>query len=301
MFLLVCVSFVVCIGLCLDTEYVTTPHGMRPTQCVLELKYDDSIIKTKFGGVEVYSPSNKEKTFYPKIQTCNDNAQLILSRKSNDVNTADKIWGSTFVAHPVSVFETKYYIPINDPVNENQILYYFIGLEDHGVNTFNENNATVLSPVISYNKIETNKYIKGWSMSSWDCCQGGYSFYTKQTQLNNNDYVDAKIENNRLMGHVNVTMILNKNDDTLIAKNNIVIKNDYRRYNWAIIMGKFYNYNDCDGLNNEPFTFENILLKNNNNNKINPNWDVYNDIPSCKGGLTFSKDNSKAKLLGKEW
>ena len=132
-----------------NDDMVRTPHGIRPRKCVHKLEVNDGIIDVSGNdGVSVYYKSLNKTTHHPRLKECVTNARelksnMVSGKGSN--NGGWEIWGGYYTPSLMGVFNATYILPDTDPSNEDQILYYFVGLQDNS-----DNNLTIIQPVVAW-------------------------------------------------------------------------------------------------------------------------------------------------------
>ena len=145
-----------------------TPHGLRPRQCVHQVKDNNHIIHHLADGVRIEYPDLETSEFYPELPECIENMQQLQAQRqqhkqtsSNLTNGGWEIDGGYYTKNNMGNFSSTYIVPDELPTDEGQILYYFIGLQDNGYN-----NLTIIQPVVAYcPKGCGYSYETGWTMA----------------------------------------------------------------------------------------------------------------------------------------
>eukprot|EP00483_Globobulimina_turgida_P000336 UN00336 len=195
-----------------------------------------------------------------------------------------KIYGSYNTPNTMGNFSVQYIVPDEEPNNEGQILYYFIGFED-----MNQNNLTIIQPVVAYCPQGCGySYTRGWTMASWNCCPAGETWYGKGVQLKAGVTVDAYTYSTGS----DAVVYESYNGQASVLN----IGNDYRVFNWACVTGEFYNYKDCKAFNSKAFTFVNIQITDLKGNTEVPPWETTNNIQNCGASLVYT--DSSAVMIG---
>eukprot|EP01084_Bolivina_argentea_P123692 219191_1 len=174
---------------------VATPHGIRPIQCVHEVKDNNHIIRPLTDGVLVEYPGLQTEEWFPELPECVENMKQLQAQRAerslNLTNGGWEIYGGYNTKNAMGNFSAKYIVPNESPQNDGQILYYFLGMQDNG-----ENNLTIIQPCIGYCPAaggcgSAYGNYAGWSMSSWNCCPSGETHYGKGVKLEPGVTVDA--------------------------------------------------------------------------------------------------------------
>ena len=135
-------------------------------------------------------------------------------------------------------------------------------------------------------------YSIGWSMSSWNCCPSGQTWYGNGVALKKSATINTYTISDRSTGNVRIGM------EYQGQTANLNLVNDYRQYNWGCVTGEFYDWNNCNAFNKSPFIFKDMTLIEGNGNNISPDWKTTNEISNCGASLTYTNDNSQATMIG---
>merc|ERR1719295_1829475 len=260
---------------------VATPHGIRPSQCVHQVKSNDHKLHHEAGGVRVEYPTLGIEEFYPELPECVENVrQLQADAAAQNVsdNGGWEIYGGWTSPSLVGNFSVTYHLPSEDPTsNGGQILYYFIGFQPND----DPNNITIIQPVVAYCPSGCGwSYSPGWSMASWNCCPSGETWYGKGVKLETGATVEAYTYSTGSDAYVYEAY---KGEASVLN-----IASDYRRFNWACVTGEFYDYSGCKDFNEQAFTFANMRITTLNGNQETPRWEVANNIEDCGASLKIS-------------
>eukprot|EP01084_Bolivina_argentea_P128063 226417_1 len=158
------------------TDLVETPHGFRPSRCII--RHDESpveITEIKGKGVKAWYPNSKRSVFFPNDPYCEKQARDLLAKRNGDSGFADYV--SLTTPTQVGNFTATYQIPNESPTGGTQLLYYWIGFENKGDSV----EGIVYQPVVNYDL--SGQFAKGWSMEPWNCCPQGQTHIGKNVVM----------------------------------------------------------------------------------------------------------------------
>ena len=142
-------------------DLVQTPHGFRPSKCVIRHEENVEITELKDGsGVYAYYPKLQLTKFFPADQDCIDNAKALFAKDRNGKSPNLKAWEDyAYFTTKVEMgnFTSTYQIPNESPKGGKQLLYYFIGFQNN-----DDADITIVQPVVNYDL--SGQYVNGWSM-----------------------------------------------------------------------------------------------------------------------------------------
>eukprot|EP01084_Bolivina_argentea_P095313 171382_1 len=271
---------------------MATPHGIRPKQCVHQVKDNNHIIRPVSGGVLVEYPGLNTTEWFPEKPECVENAKKIQSEWFSPENGGWSIYALWESPDKMGNFSATYTVPDESPTNDDQILYYFIGIQSTGSGMA---NVSLIQPCIGYCPgkggcgAAYGSYV-GWSMSSWNCCPSGESHYGKGVKLEPG--VTVKADTYYTGSYAKIWEEYNGEVSQL------QVNNDHREYFLLSVSGEFYNYKGCQDFNKKPFMFKDIKIKDLNGANVNPQWQVQNKIKNCGASLKFGNDGSTATMIG---
>eukprot|EP01084_Bolivina_argentea_P095315 171385_1 len=290
------IVFINALSIKLDTipeGMVATPHGIRPKQCVHQVYDNDHIIKPMTGGVLVEYPGLQTSEWFPELPECVENAKQLQNEwtqraEGNLTSGGYELYGLYTTPNKMGNFSATYTLPNDSPTNNNQILYYFVGIQA------TSNNVTIIQPCIGYCPGNGGcgpaygNYV-GWSMSSWNCCPSGETHYGKGIKLEPGVTVEADTYSTGSYAKVWERY----NGQTSVLQ----IQGDYRDFDLLVLAGEFYDWKGCDDFNKNPFMFRNMKITDIHGNKVDPKWDIINNIKNCGASLTIN--GNTATMIGK--
>lgn len=79
-------------------EFIQTPHGLRPEECVIRHNESNATIETMSDGVMIHYPISNRSVFFKSSEKCKKNAKEIIEQYKNRRNAAPdnggwEIWG----------------------------------------------------------------------------------------------------------------------------------------------------------------------------------------------------------------
>lgn len=277
---------------------VQTPFGVRPAECVITVA-DGAVItdQPEAGNVLVTHPSGARKIVVapevchgpgsykgytrPERNERNERKKrkiLKQPRATNDSTVPNGwydnayIWHYVIDEHVYSNFSATYTVPTDPTTVKDQILYYFIGLQDEG------QDLNILQPVLTWGQ----EYAK-WSVGSWACCPQNITFRSSILKgLQTGDTVDVSITRDDASTW-KVDSVWKGQNVTLNAH----IGNYY--YNYADVTLELYSVKSCDELAG-PFTFSNIVLYDQKGLMKPPPWQTAVG-QACNGRLDIDHQN----------
>jgi len=292
------VAFCVGLSTSTDEEWIQTPHGLRPRECVLRHNESNVVIDKVEGGLLIRYPDiSNESTFHPTSQKCLDNARLIMSQykaKLTSDDSAPNNGGWEIFSHygqaNLGRFDSEYIVPTEQMPISGQLLYYFVGLTNFDA------NETIIQPVLAYCGSSSCGFSyewSGWQMAAWNCCPNGLTNYGKGVQLKGGDSIKTVTLSNPSTGNIQVYMSAPGGVSSLNENG------DYRRFNDAEICGEFYSYSNCDQFNSVPVQFNSMAIYDTSGRKVDvppSKWTVTNNNPLGCGGSLDIESSTTAKL-----
>ena len=107
-----------------------TPHGLRPQQCVHQVKDNNHIIHHMPDGVHIEYPGLGTSEFYPELPECVENMKQLQSQRqyvqtnSNLTNGGWEIYGGYYTKQSMGNFTVSYVVPDEDPSNEGTVPFH---------------------------------------------------------------------------------------------------------------------------------------------------------------------------------
>jgi len=168
-------------------KWRATPHGMRPEECILEVPSGSRISEVN-GQVRVEAP-NAEVTYYPAPAICHTDAAnrgrvMHHAHETIPVHGSDQgppafppingwlDYGGWYPGKPdnnIQFMGATYTVPATPAANNQQVLFYFIGIQDNS----SPNAVNILQPVLTF-----GNGLPGWYVESWACCPTNISVHS---------------------------------------------------------------------------------------------------------------------------
>ena len=254
----------------MSDKIVNTPFGKFPAEHVHEHPTGSTVHHDETQEiVRVTLPDGSTKHYEP-------NPDFIPPEPQPPITINDGWFNYTGWYPPQNVgkFTATYIVP-NTPTNiGNQILYYFIGVQDNS-----SSPLTILQPVLAFQGWAT-----GWNLASWNCCPQGQVHHTNFiTGLQPGDTVTASIEKT---GPQEYTI-----DGTWQGQTaSLRINTGAELFNWADVTLEVYNISSCDQFAVGPMKFLDLSLTGVDGTPLVPSWTLYpsGGATSCDGGLTIT-------------
>lgn len=243
--------------------YVSTPHGMRPAECVIQVESGSEIEETS-DGLLIVTPSGK-RTIMSTPESCNqDMPRFWATRKKIRNGSSPNAWIDNAGWYPpggnLGSFTGTYTIPKTPAAREKKEgkLYWFIGFE----NT-NSGPVNILQPVLTY------EYV-GWTYSSWCCCPRNITVQSNVIKgFGPGDTVKGVIQ--RQSGDTWLIDSINPAGEHATLKPRV---GSYD-YAWADVTFELEadgGHYSCDQLAQGPFTFSDLVVKDGNGETLTPHW-----------------------------
>lgn len=278
-----------------DDEWIQTPHGLRPKECVINHNESDVVIDKVAGGLMITYPSSNRTIFHKSSTKCIENAREIIEKYKNRMNNDEPMDGWEIYAHfgqsGLGRFDSEYIVPDQTLPLTNQLLYYFIGLTN-----FVANNETIIQPVIAWcgsSNCGFSYQYSGWEMAAWNCCPSGLSNYGKGIKLSGGDAISTYVVSDPNKGNIQVYMSANNGVSSLNENG------DYRLFNDAEIAGEFYRYTSCNQFNSVPVEFKKMSIEDVNGKSVDippSKWTIINSNPLNCGGTIKIVNNTYATI-----
>lgn len=252
------------------SEYVSTPHGSRLKQCVMNFP-QGTIVEEVATGLKV-EYSNGTTKIFPTPDECHaDMARLMKEREARRANLSDtpNAWLDNAGWYPpsrsMSRFTGTYTVP-GTPSQAGDTLYYFIGMQNNGGGPVN-----ILQPVLAY---------RGrWTYASWICCPSNISTTGNTVYVSAGETLTATID--RVDGSTWDVSGSGRQGGTDLRQ-----RVGSYRYDWADVTMEQYSYRSCAQSPKGPITFDNMKIYDDNGQQITPRWSGTGRT-MCNGVLTI--------------
>lgn len=264
-----------------------TPFGDRPEECVLQVPSGATV---KPNGKELLitipatetTPESIQSYIAPEI--CSADINAIYEKNVLKSPQEQDGWLDYVGYYPpngennLKSFTSTYVVP-QDPVNNNgeQVLFYFIGMQDND----DPSAVNIVQPVLTWG----NGYNQ-WYVESWACCPSNITVHSPP--------LFGLTAGSSLQGVISresastwkIDSIFNGKHTTLNAQ-----VGDYI-YNWADITLEVYHVNACQDLARGKALFNDLVLTDSQGQTINPAWNDISGNTLCGGSIASNGANS---------
>jgi len=239
-------------------ELVATPHGYRPSECVVEIPDDATFFESGKGLVIKHNDGKLQSVEVPESCHTDNVAMKMAGRRqlASTSNSSVRQWmdnaGYTYNAGYKS-FSGNYNIPADPENDEGQILYYFIGLE----NT-NDGPVNILQPVLGWQG--------GWTLASWACCPANIST-TSRT-------ITGLQAGQQVVGNMERVDASTWKIDSTINGQTTTLRPQVGPYNyvWADVTLEIYSISDCTQYSKGKVHFTDMVLTGSGGDVVHPSW-----------------------------
>jgi len=172
-------------------------------------------------------------------------------------------------------FTATYSVPQNPAISTNNVLFYFIGMQD---NEAPRTEVNILQPVLTW-----GNGIAGWNAASWACCPKNITY--RSASLRGIRAGDT------LLGDIHRVDSSTWSIDTRWNGQNVTLRAQVGNYNynWADVTLEVYNIdtNQCGMFGNGPMKFSSLVLKDVQGETLSPKYTVTGPT-ACNGRLTIA-------------
>lgn len=295
-----------------EGDFLVTPFGMRPRECVLEVPSGAVVEETEGETVRVtVGETSWEHTPSPRCRNLSTSfSSTGLSDPScqkppctcsalpcnNWIDNA----GSMNMKRFIGGMSATYLTPGTPPRDNGQTLFYFIGAENtDGTPRGGQpppSGRAILQPVLTYSPSGwCVNSTTGWCFSSWYCCPKNLT--THSTYI-----IDIK-PGDIFMGSFNLST--NGYFET-VGRNvatgettSLKSPRQGRNFNWADITQEVYSVESCQDFAVGPMEFRDVSLWDTHFEEMSPDWLLTRNKP-CEGKIvqngksfTVMHDNSE--------
>lgn len=159
-----------------------------------------------------------------------------------------------------------------------EVLFFWFGMEDWQVGN------DVIQPVLAWNR----DFYHAWSIASWNCCMAGYVWEATPVRVHEGDSISGHISPLCAPGYGTVCADwgIDIVDQTLNSGSVLGVTRSYgETFNWAMVVMEVYNVTSCDNYPRGDLTFENLTLRDEKGNLVNPAWTFV--VPGTYGSATL--------------
>jgi hypothetical protein len=228
-----------------------TPFGPSARSGCVQAHPAGTLVEETSVGVRVTPPGSKAKEYDLRDSVCGLVQSFAYAEKSINY------WQNYAQAHPtvgITKFSATYSVPQEPTSSGDQILYYFIGLQD---STFAK--ATILQPVLTFEPAT------GWSIAAWYCCPSSQQHHANVISgLQPGDTVVSTIERIALKRYT-VSAAWGGQVSSLTVETQAP---EFRLLKAAL---EVYRVDDCSQFARGPVTFRSIEIAS-ENSSISPAW-----------------------------
>jgi hypothetical protein len=271
-------------------KYVITPFGIRPEQCVLEVPHD-SLVTEGDGVVYVKKPDVDEVETVVVPSECHldipDIHAKLIQRKKVSSNLPEPNldingwldyggWYPPTGENNLYEFTVTQTVPGNPTItNSNQVLFYFIGMQDNDSPAVN-----IIQPVLTWGNGNN-----AWYLESWACCPSNITVNSPAlTGLKAGSQFQGVIQRTS-PSTWKIDSIFNGQHTTLNAQ-----VGDYN-YNWADVTLEVYNVVSCSDFATGQAVFSQLVLTDSQKQTITPSW-TFTGATSCTGKIVQTSPSS---------
>jgi len=255
---------------------VQTPHGLRPSKCVIRHDSNDVHLEYDETGTTAYYADTGETKFFPADPDCIANAQELMN------NGGLQAWDVDASYTPPSnmgTFNATYQIPNQSPpCTGGSLLYWFIGFQNNDGSGL---GLTIVQPVVNY---QYNK----WVMEPWNCCPSGQSNTGRQIAMGPGYQAKAWIDATRQ----NVAIGLSYGAQQSVLN----VKDAGRNFDWACVTLEEYGAS-CNNYPDKPFNFTDMTMATLTGQNLQPKWRA--NRGACNGGAVIDGP-TEVQIYGKD-
>jgi hypothetical protein len=275
------------------SETVITPYGPRPAECVLQVPSDSTVGShpTIPNLLQINHPT-KGSWLHKVPAHCGDDIAAIKARAEAKRNfkpdpLSENVtqingwldyggWYPPGAEGNLMTFTSTYMVPGNPGSMSNQVLFYFIGMQDND----DPGAVNIIQPVLTWG----NGYPQ-WYLASWACCPSNITVHS--------DYLFGLGPGSTVYGTINrlsastwsIDSAFNGRHTTLNAQ-----VGDYI-YNWADVTLEVYQLDTCPQFATGRATFNALSMKDSMGQTLNPSWQ-FTGATSCNGRIVQTAPNS---------
>jgi len=268
-----------------------TPYGFRPADCILEVPNGATVVPEPNNPsvLRITDPLTNAVRFHNVPLHCGKDIDAIRERARRRITGLGRMtlpvqenltfplngwldyggWFPPSGENNLQSFTGTYTVPGDPVVRGNQVLFYFIGMQDDDA----PNAVNILQPVLTWG----NGY-QQWYLASWACCPSNITVHSP--------YLFGLVAGSTLSGVVNrisdstwmIDSIFNGKHTTLNAQ-----VGDYQ-YNWADVTLEVYNVGQCGHFAPGKAWFTNLVLKDKQGDTLTPRWQ-WTGATACGGTI----------------
>lgn len=260
-----------------EMALVPTPHGMRPSKCVIRHDSNDVHLEYNETGTTAFYRDTGETRFFPADPDCIENARQLMANGGLQAWDVD---ASYTPSSKMGTFNATYTIPNESPpCTGSSLLYWFIGFQNNDGS--GGKGVTIVQPVVNY---QFNK----WVMEPWNCCPSG--------QSNTGKTIDMA------PGYKAATWIVSDKEDVSIGmaygaqQSVLTVKDNGRNWDWCCVTLEEYGAS-CTNYPDKEFDFSQMVLQSLEGANVSPSWRA--NRGSCDGGAKIISAQ-EVQIYGKD-
>lgn len=277
--------------------YVVTPFGYFPASCVRTIAGHDILLsdgRVKHADGAVTPAQNCRFAHYTasgqriEAGAAAEGAATPRLSKPSAPPEADG-WLEASWYHdqaPFGGISATWFVPSGPASDVGQVLYDFPGLEDY------ENIVSILQPVLGWNGFNDH----AWTISSWNCCQGGNVDHSVPQRVATGDLIVGTISGDCPAGQVCSTWDIATVDRTNGRSTTLKRSSSYgQTFDWAFAgVVEVYGVAACDQFSSNGFVdFNKVSLLDVHKKRLsNVRWAasglLQGNAPACNYGVTVS-------------
>jgi len=308
-------SFVSFVSLCVLAQLASalvqpqalsaTPFGQHYSECVVQVE-SGSIVSEEEGGLRISSPTKGSYVVPVNHTKCRDSRVFvggipgIWRRKSSlsEVGLPDG-WLDYADWQPdkespglpaVTRFDAMYSVPSKPPESQEQIVFYFIGLQ----NLKYGETGTILQPVLDFGQTSQ----KEWGMSSWFCCPKGAMVQSKPftgigVAVKINTSISAVFTAKNISSAPNKYRVSSRLGD----KDSSIVADTSKGYtfNWLCATLEINSVGKCSQLPQSPMTFSEMSAEI-GGKAVELEWPEVTSATGCSGSIQVSSANRTIEI-----
>jgi len=266
-------------------QVIPTPFGYMPQQCVHHVP-NGAHLEPTTEGVRVHLSSDAKTAGLPPLYVipedtiCTEHLRTLANKthhahprqwKSTRGLSKDGWLDNAYWLLPskvVSSWSANYGVPSNPAGGNNQVLYYFIGVENFDI------NATILQPVLGW-----FGHLGSWQFTSWNCCPSGQVHYANSINVPSGSTLFGEININTATS--TVTSTWNNEHSTLS------VATSGRNFDWIDATLETYFVTSCSMYAKGPMTFSDMKLQLSDGSSPTPTWKT-TAATECGGSIVVN-------------
>ena len=288
--LALCVTLTVVAATATHPGYTATPHGMRKSDCVLQIPSGSAVEEGPNGQIIVTPPSSssQEAFLFSAPSHCGEDLERAMASRTSARNPHPKqeegdvkngwqdylYWFGPNGGH-FGYFAGTYTVPAIPATVKDQTDFYFLGLENLDDNA----PVNILQPVLTFGNGEVEGH---WHGASWACCPHNITVHSETLS----GFAPGDVLNGTMVrdspSQWTISLAWNGQETTLRP---VVGSYDYT---WADVTLEAYNIADCSEFPKGPMTFDHMSLKTDDGTEMinKADWTKV-QAPSCGGKVSL--------------